>query len=123
MQTYIKLSNSNVESLTVLAEQLEKAFEHKLSIINGSDLSVDIIEQAKKLLCRAQEWKSEAFFVIVVGPVKSGKSTFVNLLAHEHVSPTHFLECTVRPSIISQKKKLEESSMITPFVTKGEPSM
>ena len=123
MQTYIKLSNSNVESLTVLAEQLEKAFEHKLSIINGSDLSVDIIEQAKKLLCRAQEWKSEAFFVIVVGPVKSGKSTFVNLLAHEHVSPTHFLECTVRPSIISQKKKQEESSMITPFVTKGEPSM
>lgn len=123
MQTYIKLSNYNVESLTVLAEQLEKAFEHKLSIINGSDLSVDIIEQEKKLLCRSQEWKSEAFFVIVVGPVKSGKSTFVNLLAHEHVSPTHFLECTVRPSIISQKKKQEEPSMITPFVTKGEPSM
>ena len=38
---------------------------------------------------------------LVVGPVKSGKSTLVNLLAHRYVSPTDTLECTVRPSIIS----------------------
>lgn len=123
MQTYLKLSDYNVESLKSLAEQLEIAFEHKLNIIASADISKEIKEQANRLLCRAHEWESDAFFVIVVGPVKSGKSTFVNLLAHEYVSPTHFLECTVRPSIISQKKKQEESSMITPFVTDGEPAM
>lgn len=40
-----------------------------------------------------------------MGPVKSGKSTFVNLVARNYVSPTHFLECTVRPSLISSDKR------------------
>ena len=61
--------------------------------------------------------------MIVVGPVKSGKSTFVNLLANEKVSPTHFLECTVRPSIISRKSNESEDSQITPFLTEGDASI
>lgn len=117
------INRYNKESITALAEQLQHAVEAIFVNDIHSSYPVEVNEQRKRLLCRAQEWKSEAFFVIVVGPVKSGKSTFVNLLAHEHVSPTHFLECTVRPSIISQKKKQEEASLITPFVTKGEPSM
>lgn len=50
---------------------------------------------------RSLEYKNGSFIMLVVGPVKSGKSTLVNLLAHRYVSPTDKLECTVRPSIIS----------------------
>lgn len=74
----------------------------------------DIKKQLKKVLNRASEYENGSFIVLVVGPVKSGKSTLVNLIADAYVSPTHFLECTVRPSIISKQKEGEEK-MITSF--------
>ena len=52
-----------------------------------------------------REFDCNQFIILVVGAVKSGKSTLVNLFAHELVSPTHFLECTVRPSIISKDEE------------------
>lgn len=58
----------------------------------------------RQLENRSKEYHHPSFVVLVVGPVKSGKSTFVNLVAKNYVSPTDFLECTVRPSIISKKK-------------------
>lgn len=58
----------------------------------------------RQLENRSKEYHNPSFVVLVVGPVKSGKSTFVNLVAKNYVSPTHFLECTVRPSIISKKE-------------------
>ncbi len=57
--------------------------------------------ELKKMANRAREYADRSFIILVAGPVKSGKSTFVNLVANAFVSPTHFLECTVRPSIIS----------------------
>ena len=60
-----------------------------------------IIAQLSKTENRSREYVNGTFIVLVVGPVKSGKSTLVNLIANAYVSPTHFLECTVRPSIIS----------------------
>ncbi|MBR5847593.1 MAG: dynamin family protein [Bacteroidaceae bacterium] len=74
----------------------------------------DIKKQLKKVLNRASEYENGSFVVLVVGPVKSGKSTLVNLIADAYVSPTHFLECTVRPSIISKLKEGEEN-LITSF--------
>lgn len=50
---------------------------------------------------RLGEHRNGSFIVLVVGAVKSGKSTLVNLLSHRYVSPTDKLECTVRPSIVS----------------------
>lgn len=58
------------------------------------------ISYLKRFANRSKEYHSSSFVVLVVGPVKSGKSTFVNLVSREYVSPTHFLECTGRPSII-----------------------
>ena len=66
-----------------------------------------VCKSTQKLNNRVSEFDGGSFLILVVGPVKSGKSTLVNLIAHAHVSPTHFLECTVRPSIIS--KGQEES--------------
>ena len=70
-----------------------------------------VVAQLTKTENRSKEYENGSFIVLVVGPVKSGKSTLVNLIAHAYVSPTHFLECTVRPSIISQRHEGEDSKV------------
>lgn len=61
----------------------------------------ELLSRLNTVVSRAREHSDRSFVILVAGPVKSGKSTFVNLVANAFVSPTHFLECTVRPSIIS----------------------
>lgn len=58
------------------------------------------LERCKK------EFHSNLFLILAFGPVKSGKSTLINLLSREEeVSPTKFgVECTLRPSIIIKAK-------------------
>ena len=68
------------------------------------DFFSSLQHHVRQLENRSKEYLNPSFVVLVVGPVKSGKSTFVNLVAKNYVSPTHFLECTVRPSIISRKE-------------------
>lgn len=77
-----------------------------------------IKKQYKKIVNRSSEYENGSFIVLVVGPVKSGKSTFVNLIADAYVSPTHFLECTVRPSIIS-KRRGDDKKCIKSFSSKN----
>lgn len=112
-----KYSNSSIAQLQSVASQIQVSLQAIFDTEQMSSLPTELDSQRQRLLCRAQEWNNSAFFVIVVGPVKSGKSTLVNLLAHEKVSPTNFLECTVRPSIIYRKKEGKEKSTITSFVT------
>lgn len=69
-----------------------------------------IDDELGRLLNRAREYEHGTFIVLVVGPAKSGKSTLVNLISGAYVSPTSFLECTVRPSVISRRTG-EESSL------------
>lgn len=85
-----------------IKETLYKRFYDKLS--GYKDFEV-LSYNLKKLENRSREYKNPSFLILVVGPVKSGKSTFVNLVAKSYVSPTHFLECTVRPSFISSSKE------------------
>ena len=84
------------------AELLHKSME---SVVRRYSPSLagygDLCRQLGKVANRAKEYSDRSFVILVAGPVKSGKSTFVNLVANSFVSPTHFLECTVRPSIIS----------------------
>lgn len=88
--------------MTRQAELLNKAMESVVRRYSSSlDGARDIRRQLKKVANRAREYADRSFVILVAGPVKSGKSTFVNLVANAFVSPTHFLECTVRPSIIS----------------------
>lgn len=106
----------------------EQIIEHQCIIVNREiSLLVDkymselgdcraVMDQLRKAENRSKEFKNGTFIILVVGPVKSGKSTLVNLIANAYVSPTHFLECTVRPSIISQRHK-EEESKITVFTS------
>lgn len=73
--------------------------------------SEPVAKEVRRLKSRAKEYEHGAFIAIVVGPAKSGKSTFVNLIAGAFVSPTNFLECTVRPSIISKKATDQEGGI------------
>ena len=70
----------------------------------NNELKLSLQHYVRQLENRSKEFHHPSFVVLVVGPVKSGKSTFVNLVSKNYVSPTHFLECTVRPSIISKNE-------------------
>lgn len=88
--------------MTRQAELLHKSMESVVCRYSPSLAgSKDLQRQLTKVANRAKEYADRSFVILVAGPVKSGKSTFVNLVANAFVSPTHFLECTVRPSIIS----------------------
>ena len=71
-----------------------------ISIENGK------LQAILKSLVRARkEFDSTRFMVLIVGPVKSGKSTLVNIFARNYVSPTAYEECTARPCIIAKAAK------------------
>ena len=101
----------------------EQVIEHKCIIVNKEVAQIvdkytsaigdctAVMDQLRKAENRSKEFENGTFIVLVVGPVKSGKSTLVNLIANAYVSPTHFLECTVRPSIISQRHEGEKSKI------------
>ena len=71
----------------------------------------EIAAGLQRLARRSLEYRHGSFIMLVVGPVKSGKSTLVNLLAHRYVSPTDKLECTLRPTIISSVEAGAEPSI------------
>lgn len=95
------------EDIVAYAREIEDSIRRnlveKLDVVNCGFKS-DLQHHVRQLENRSKEYHHPSFVVLVVGPVKSGKSTFVNLVARNYVSPTHFLECTVRPSIISKKE-------------------
>lgn len=78
----------------------------------------EVYASLRKIAGRAKEYADRSFVILVAGPVKSGKSTFVNLVANAFVSPTHFLECTVRPSIISSTDD-PQKEVITAYRSKA----
>ncbi|MBR3092873.1 MAG: dynamin family protein [Bacteroidaceae bacterium] len=91
------METANEKKLEAISRQLES-----LVGAYSADLDDDEVRSGlNRLYRRSMEYKNGSFIMLVVGPVKSGKSTLVNLLAHRYVSPTDKLECTIRPSIIS----------------------
>jgi GTPase Era involved in 16S rRNA processing len=69
---------------------------------NSVDFSNELRQVIKKVRRCRKEFDATRFFVLVVGPVKSGKSTLVNIFARKYVSPTAYLECTALPTIIGK---------------------
>lgn len=66
----------------------------------------------KQLIRARREFESTRFFVLVVGPVKSGKSSFVNILARNTVSPTDVTECTAIPTIIGKAEDAHRNKIV-----------
>ena len=109
------METANEKKLEAVSRQLGElanTFSDKL----GDD---ELKSNLNRLYRRSMEYKNGSFIMLVVGPVKSGKSTLVNLLAHRYVSPTDKLECTVRPSIISSVDN-EEDCAIEVYTAKKE---
>ena len=96
IQKYRNLDRTKLENLVNDISGTIKTLKTKYDSIPFENLKSKLA-RAYNRSCEAQ---NGSFIIIVVGPVKSGKSTFVNLIAGAHVSPTHYLECTIRPSII-----------------------
>lgn len=67
----------------------------------------------KQLVRARREFESTRFFVLVVGPVKSGKSSFVNILARNTVSPTDVTECTAIPTIIGKANTVHYNKIVS----------
>ena len=99
-----------------LVENIVNNISAKYSHIADTKFQADI----NRLVNRAREYEHGTFIVLVVGPAKSGKSTLVNLLAGDYVSPTSFLECTVRPSVISRRSDGAESSLTVYSATNAD---
>lgn len=107
----------NIHDLTLKIEQNEKHLEVLKQSYFDKIKNPQILSQFRKVMNRSQEHRNGSFIVLVVGPVKSGKSTLVNLIANAYVSPTHFLECTVRPSIISSNREGQNNNSITTYIS------
>lgn len=90
--------NSDVETIKGKLDDLLSKYKAEDLPTFHSQLSPMLrrIERCRK------EFDSTRFFVLIVGPLKSGKSTFVNILASKQVSPTDTLECTAVPTIIGK---------------------
>lgn len=99
-----------------------EALQQELEALSQKHASVkgigEVYASLRKIAGRAKEYADRSFVILVAGPVKSGKSTFVNLVANAFVSPTHFLECTVRPSIISSTDD-PQNEVITAYRSKA----
>ncbi len=104
--------------LTIQAQALQQGLEALALKYDGSQ-NAQVRMALKKIAGRTKEYFDRSFIILVAGPVKSGKSTFVNLVAGDVVSPTHFLECTVRPSIISSTDKPDQK-LITTYTSKDK---
>ena len=89
------INEKKLDTISALLSELADAYAPRLA---GEE---EIAAGLQRLRRRSMEYRHGSFIMLVVGPVKSGKSTLVNLLAHRYVSPTDKLECTLRPTIIS----------------------
>lgn len=101
------METTNAKKLESISKQLETLTTEFSAVLGNDEIKSNLI----RLYRRSKEYKNGSFIMLVVGPVKSGKSTLVNLLAHRYVSPTDKLECTIRPSIISGIDSEEECSI------------
>lgn len=101
------METTNAKKLESISKQLETLTKEFSAALGNDEIKSNLI----RLYRRSKEYKNGSFIMLVVGPVKSGKSTLVNLLAHRYVSPTDKLECTIRPSIISSIESDEDCTI------------
>lgn len=92
------MTDFNEKKLDTISALLKELYDSYAPRLAGDE---EIAAGLQRLARRSLEYRHGSFIMLVVGPVKSGKSTLVNLLAHRYVSPTDKLECTLRPTIIS----------------------
>lgn len=102
------MANTNEKKLDTISALLKELYDRYAPALEADE---EVSAGLKRLWRRSMEYRHGSFIMLVVGPVKSGKSTLVNLLAHRYVSPTDKLECTLRPTIISSAEEGAEPAI------------
>lgn len=112
--------NSNQIDGQANREQMLRKLDEILETYTSDNVSFckDVESVLKQLKRRRKEFDATRFFVLVVGPVKSGKSTLVNIFARKYVSPTAYKECTAIPTIIGKSNGGHLNKIIQYFPTK-----
>ena len=117
----LHLSQPTRELIDYLDEQIIPAWQQIETQIDKTGPSQDnrLLRATNRIVACRREFDARLFFIVVFGPLKSGKSTLVNTLARQYVSPTRFArESTRRASIVIRGAK----SGIQQFFWKNEMS-
>ena len=113
-----KSSNRNTQMQTAKEQMICKLDNILNKYMPGSNTFIKELEPIiKQLRRKRKEFDATRFFVLVVGPVKSGKSTLVNIFARKYVSPTAYRECTALPTIIGKSNGEHLNKIIQYFPT------
>ena len=119
-------NNSGFNSMVSYSTQdvnqsTKKEMIRKLDLLlekyQNENFNNELISVIKQLRRKRKEFDATRFFVLVVGPVKSGKSTLVNIFARRYVSPTAYQECTALPTIIGKSDREHLNKIIQYFPT------
>lgn len=101
MSEELKELEQMVEECMKVTDELLRFYQSETNFVQNKDPAICL--QLTQLARARKEFDSKLFFVVIYGPVKSGKSTLTNAFARQYVSPSRFgLECTCRPSILIQ---------------------
>ncbi len=116
--------NSMVNNSTQQANQSTKdhminKLDFLLKKYENQNFNEELVSVVKQLRRKRKEFDATRFFVLVVGPVKSGKSTLVNIFARKYVSPTAYKECTALPTIIGKSDREHLNKIIQYFPTES----
>jgi GTPase SAR1 family protein len=99
----LHLSHKSGELLEFLDKQIFPKWNQRAE---SGDTDPRLVRAMKRIEASRREFDARLFFIVVFGPLKSGKSTLVNTLARQYVSPTRFArESTRRSSIVIKGEK------------------
>lgn len=100
----VNVSEGSNQSLNMKKSKIMSRLDDILSKYTPENLGFNetLVDVLRHLGRKRKEFDATRFFVLVVGPVKSGKSTLVNIFARKYVSPTAYKECTALPTIIGK---------------------
>ena len=101
-QNHLNLIRTKIEENLTLPNEQDKAKYGELGYIAS--------EGSKRILRALRQFDSDISIVTVMGMLKAGKSTFVNLLArHPNASPMGYgKDTTLRPALICMAKPEED---------------
>jgi len=111
------VSDSTPNANQSTKEKMISKLDFLLEKYQDIDFNNELITVIKQLRRKRKEFDATRFFVLVVGPVKSGKSTLVNIFARKYVSPTAYEECTALPTIIGKSEGEHLNKIIQYFPT------
>ena len=97
---------NGVENIKNSLKEIENFFKSNKENVDSSHYSKELNKIINDLIRIKKEIESETYFISIVGGIKTGKSTLINLLCHQTVSTTRAgVETTKRPVIISSGKE------------------